>query len=101
MASALFESMSKNSLTIILGVLIVVSGFLGVPSSWKTVIIAALGLGVIGVALALRKDITSGTLCLHLQEEKKTDSYAQNGMIIEHPAHEHESVHPTETSQGV
>lgn len=64
-----------------LGVLVVLSSLLGVPGSWKTVIFSILGLLIIVVALLLRRDITSGSLCTHLHEEKSTDSYTQNGVL--------------------
>lgn len=86
--------MSKNSFVLTLGVLVVVIPFLGVPDSWKTVAFILIGFGIITAALLLRKDIASGEICTHLQEEKKTDSYSQNGMIIprqQPETNEHES----------
>ena len=71
--------MSKNSLILFLGGLIVVVSFFGIPSSWKTVIFAVLGLSVIITTALLRKDMTTGELCMHLEEDTKTDSYTQNG----------------------
>ena len=73
--------MSKNSLLILLGGLVILSSFLGIPSSWKTLLVGVLGLAVVVVALLLQRDIASGTLCMHLEEDKRTDSYAQNGAI--------------------
>lgn len=93
--------MSKNSLIIILGALVVLSTFLGVPSAWKTVLFWALGLGIIVTAAILRKDIASGAICLHLSEDQKTDSYSQNGMIIEQAQHYERTDENTETPRGV
>lgn len=59
------------------------ASFLGVPSSWKTVIFGVLGILIIVIALLLRRDIASGALCLHLTEDKHTDSYRQNGVLRE------------------
>ncbi|MEX0651977.1 MAG: hypothetical protein WD509_00700 [Candidatus Paceibacterota bacterium] len=73
--------MSKNSALILFGSLIIIVSFLGIPSSWKTVAFSILGVLVVTLALLLRKDITSGALCLHLTEEKRTDSYAQSGVL--------------------
>lgn len=81
--------MSKNSFLILLGILVVVSSFLGVPSSWKTIIFGVLGVLIIAVAMLLRKDITSGALCMHLMEEKQTDSYRQSGVLKHTDEHEH------------
>ena len=82
--------MSKNSLLITLGVLTILSSFLGVPGSWKTAIFSVLGLLIVIVAVFLRKDIASGSLCTHLQEEKRTDSYTQNGALRHNGIHTHE-----------
>lgn len=58
-----------------------VVSFLGIPSSWKTIIFSTLGVLIIIMALLLRKDITTGALCLHLTKEKHTNSYKQNGAL--------------------
>jgi len=55
--------------------------FLGIPSSWKTIIFGVLGVLIMMIALFLRRDIATGALCMHLAEEKQTDSYTQNGML--------------------
>jgi len=73
--------MSKNSLLLLFGSLVLASSFLGIPSSWKTVIFSILGVLVIIVTLLVRRDITTGALCLHLTEEKHTNSYKQNGVL--------------------
>lgn len=73
--------MPKSSLLLLFGGLVVVTSFLGIPSSWKTIVFSALGVLIIVIALLLRKDIATGALCLHLTEEKQTDSYRQNGVF--------------------
>ncbi len=76
--------MTKDSFLIFLGALVVLATFLGVPSSWKTIIFNILGLLIIVTALLLRKDITSGAICTHLTAEKHTDSYTQSSVLTEH-----------------
>ncbi|MCW9054535.1 MAG: tetraspanin family protein [Candidatus Pacebacteria bacterium] len=83
------QSMTKNSTLIFLGVLVVFSSFLGIPGSWKMVIFNFLGLLIIITAALLRRDITSGSLCAHLTEEKHTDSYRQTGVLRPDDTHEH------------
>ena len=73
--------MSKNSLLLLFGGMVVAVSFLGIPSSWKTIIFSALGVLIIIIALLLRKDIATGALCMHLTREKQTNSYKQNGML--------------------
>jgi len=73
--------MPKNSSLLLFGLLVVIVSFLGIPSSWKTIIFSILGVLIITVALLLRKDITTGALCLHLTKEKHTNSYKQNGVL--------------------
>lgn len=73
--------MSKNSLLLLFGSLVLIVSFLGIPSSWKTVVFSVLGVLIIAVTLLVRRDITTGALCLHLTEEKHTNSYKQNGAL--------------------
>jgi hypothetical protein len=73
--------MSKNSALLLFGGLVVAVSFLGIPSSWKTIAFSILGASIIAMALFLRRDITSGALCLHLTEDKHTDSFKQNGAL--------------------
>ena len=73
--------MSKDSSLLLFGGLVILVSFLGIPSSWKTIAFSILGALIITMALLLRKDITTGALCLHLTEEKHTDSYSQNGVL--------------------
>ncbi len=73
--------MSKNSSLLLFGGLVVIVSFLGIPSSWKTIIFSLLGVLIITVTLLLRRDITTGALCMHLNKDKHTDSYKQNGML--------------------
>ena len=75
--------MSKSSLLLLLGGIVLITSFLGIPSSWKTISFSVLGVLIVIVALLLRRDITTGALCLHLTEEKHTDSYKQNGVLRE------------------
>lgn len=75
--------MSKNSLILFFGGLVIIVPFLGLPSAWKTIIFALLGVGIVIVTLMLRRDIASGELYIHLQKDTKTDSYAQNGVLTE------------------
>ncbi|HEV7449557.1 MAG TPA: hypothetical protein VGP13_03425 [Candidatus Paceibacterota bacterium] len=46
--------MSKEMTVIALGVLVVITPFLGVPGSWKTAIFVIAGLGIAGVGFLLR-----------------------------------------------
>lgn len=46
--------MSKEMTVIVLGVLVVVTPYLGIPGSWKTVILAVVGLLLVGVGFLLR-----------------------------------------------
>jgi hypothetical protein len=73
--------MSKDTSLLFFGGLVIVVSFLGIPSSWKTIVFSIIGVLIITTALFLRKDITSGALCLHLTEEKQTDSYKQNAVM--------------------
>lgn len=73
--------MQKTSFILTLASLTIVTSFLGIPSLWKTVIISLLALGIIILATTLRKDIASGSICLHLQSEHKTDVYSQNSAL--------------------
>ena len=82
--------MSKNSLLLLFGGLVVIVSFFGVPSSWKTVIFSALGVLIIIVTLLLRRDIATGALCLSLSKERHTDSYKQNGMLQDN-SHENDN----------
>ncbi len=73
--------MSKSSLLLLLGGLVVFVSLLGIPSSWKTIIFGVLGVSVIIIALLLRRDIATGALCMNLTEERHTNSYKQNGAL--------------------
>jgi len=44
-------------------------------------VFSILGVLIIIVSLSLRKDITTGALCMHLTEGKYTNSYRQNGPL--------------------
>lgn len=44
--------MSKETILIIVGVLVVLSPFLGLPASWLSLILPALGAVVVGIAYA-------------------------------------------------
>ncbi len=46
--------MSKEMTVIALGVLVVITPYLGVPGSWKTVILVLAGLGLAGLGFLLR-----------------------------------------------
>ncbi len=73
--------MSKNSLLLLLGGLVTLVSILGIPSSWKTIIFGVLGIIIIIITLLIRRDITTGALCMHLTEERQTNSYKQNGAL--------------------
>jgi hypothetical protein len=94
--------MQKTSFILTLTTLIVVTSFLGIPSSWKTIVVSLLALGVVSLALMLRKDIASGAICLHLQSDQKTDVYAQNGALTPEPhgTHEYEEQHRKDSSEA-
>jgi uncharacterized protein (DUF58 family) len=74
--------MQKTSFILTLASIIIIVSFLGIPSSWKTVVVSLFALGVVVLAVLLRKDIASGSICLHLQSEHKTDVYAQNSALM-------------------
>jgi hypothetical protein len=74
--------MSKSSFILIISWLIVLTSFLGIPSSWKTIIVSLLAIGIVALASLLRRDITSGAVCMHLQSEQKTDVYTQNSVLM-------------------
>jgi hypothetical protein len=46
--------MSKEMTVIALGILVVITPYLGVPGSWKTIILVLAGLGIAGVGFLLR-----------------------------------------------
>ena len=54
--------MSKEMIVIALGLLVAVAPYLGVPGSWKTVLLVAAGLGIAGVGFLLRgESLARGT----------------------------------------
>lgn len=85
--------MSKNSLTLLFGVLVLLIPYLGIPRSWKTVAFSLLGLAIIATSLLLKREIVSGSMCAHLREEKHTDSYSQNGPVQAHKKRYEEERH--------
>lgn len=46
--------MSKEMTVIVLGVLVVITPYLGIPGSWKTVILVLAGLAIAGAGFLLR-----------------------------------------------
>lgn len=53
--------MSKEMTVIALGVLVVVTPYLGIPGSWKTVIFVLAGLSLAGVGFLLRGEALART----------------------------------------
>ncbi len=51
--------MSKEMIVIALGVLVVVTPYLGLPGSWKTAILALAGLSLAGIGFLLRGESLS------------------------------------------
>ena len=71
--------MTKDVGILILGLVVVATPFLGLPSSWKTVIFVVLGLVIASLAFLLRGDLPLPGSGRYTGEGRKTDTFAENG----------------------
>lgn len=70
--------MSKNTAIIILGFIIAVTPFLGLPGSWKTIIFVVSGLVVVLIAFLQKGGKLSNIESWLVSKKKETDVFAQN-----------------------
>jgi len=71
--------MKKDLSIIILGLVVVVTPFLGVPTSWKNVIFVVAGLVITGLAYLLRMRAND---TIHHMDEKRTETFVENGVRV-------------------
>ena len=71
--------MTKDVGILILGLVVAMVPFLGIPSSWKTVMFVASGLAIAFHAFLLRGDLSLTVSGKHTKGERRTDTFAENG----------------------
>ena len=69
--------MKKDLSIIILGLVVVITPFLGIPTSWKNVVFVVVGLTISVFAYLLQKDMSNGG---YARVEKRTDIFVENGV---------------------
>jgi len=67
--------MSRESTILLLGILVMLVQFTGLPSSWKNALLFLFGAAIAVLAFLLRR---SRALNIFSQTEKRADSYVQN-----------------------
>ncbi|MAF59719.1 MAG: hypothetical protein QF858_01740 [Candidatus Pacebacteria bacterium] len=70
--------MSKDSVILILGIVVVIVPFLGFPGIFETIAFVVSGAVIAVLAFMLRRDIAEGLHCKPFEEGKTTDTYSQN-----------------------
>ena len=70
--------MTKDVSILILGLAVAVTPFLGIPSSWKAVLLIVLGLVIALLAFLLRGDVSFAVGGKHVKGERRTDTFAEN-----------------------
>lgn len=75
--------MTKDVGILVLGLVVVATPFLGLPSSWKTVIFVISGLVIAFLAFLLRGDLPLPGSGRYTEGERKTDTFAENGSAQE------------------
>lgn len=73
------RNMKKETIILILGFIMVVTPFVGLPGSWEAGISVLTGIGVIITILLLRQEIMQKPFSLKKHFEKRMDSFVQNG----------------------
>ncbi|OGG63526.1 hypothetical protein A3D66_02570 [Candidatus Kaiserbacteria bacterium RIFCSPHIGHO2_02_FULL_50_9] len=69
--------MSRESSILLLGIIVVLTRFSGLPSSWKNTIFFVCGVVIAILAFLLRR---RRALATTLNVEKRSDSYVQNNI---------------------
>ena len=69
--------MKKDLSIIILGLVVVITPFLGIPTSWKNVVFVVIGLTISVFAYLLQKDMNNDG---HARVEKRTEIFVENGV---------------------
>jgi hypothetical protein len=77
--------MRKDTMLIILGLVIALMPFVGIPNSWKMAIVIALGIGVMLTALSLRHYLTR--VSERLSQYSKTQEQKSSPVYVETPTH--------------
>lgn len=77
--------MRKDTMLVILGLMIALVPFLGVPSSWKMALIVALGIAVTLTSLSLRHYLTR--VSERLSQFSKTQEQKSSPVYVETPTH--------------
>jgi len=67
--------MKKDTSILILGIIVVATPFLGVPSPWKTVIFVGAGLTIAALAYLLQRDVGGE---IHFEGDRKTEMFVEN-----------------------
>lgn len=67
--------MKKDLSIIILGLVVVITPFLGIPTSWKNVVFVVIGLTISVFAYLLQKDMNNGG---YARAEKRTEIFVEN-----------------------
>lgn len=70
-------SMGKETLIIILGVLIALTPFLGFPRSWETVFFVVAGLGIVAVTIFFQRERQR---LLRRAKQQETSSFGKSNM---------------------
>jgi len=76
--------MKHTKKIITLGIVVTIVPFLGFPSSWKTIIFAALGLAIAGFGYRILMEIR------HLATDEENDVYTQSAIHGAEPMIAHE-----------
>ena len=72
--------MTKDVGILILGLTVAATPFLGIPSSWKTVIFVVSGLIIAILSFLLRGNLSLTAYSKHNKEERRTDTFAENSL---------------------
>ncbi len=73
--------MTKDVTLIIFGFIVTFTPFLGVPDSWKNVLLLFVGLGIVIIAFLWRREIITGVITSPTKKNSKnTDAYVENGI---------------------
>lgn len=69
--------MKKDLSIIILGLVVVITPFLGIPTSWKNVVFVVVGLTISVFAYLLQKNMNDDK---YARVEKRTEIFVENGV---------------------
>lgn len=75
----MIEYMKKDTLILVLGVMVIIVPFLGFPGRWEITLSVAFGIGIVISILLLRREMMQKPFSLKRHFEKRANSFVQNG----------------------